>query len=293
MKKLLLLATVAVSTSLMAAPKSIDATQQLGNIEIREISADQFKAFNGAGIPAGLNNPGPIPGGFVGGGQGINGGFNGGFAGGDPNQQQGGAQGGGQGGYNGGGYTGGGYYNGSGDRIETAGRVIQTARDFVALGEAIYELVQKGKPKNQTEYAPISVVPRDPMTKEYVDVFDLEGFSMPVEKNYVANITNKAGGAAVTFTYKVMYSYGGSYNGAGKYLTNVIIIPGSVKTQYGWDFNATMKLSGMMNHGTRAEPVAGIMVTLKYQMNSWSAAYERNDTIHITGNGELKSFLGQ
>ena len=243
MKKLLLLATVAVSTSLMAAP-NIPASQQLGTIEIHEISSEQFKKFNGAGIPAGLNNPGPIPGGFVGGG------INGGFTGGDPNQPQNGGN--GQGGYNGGGYTGGGYYNGSGDRIETAGRVIQTARDFVALGEAIYELVQKGKPKNQTEYAPISVVPRDPMTKEYVDVFDLEGFSMPVEKNYVANIKNKAGGQAVTFTYKVMYSYGGSYNGAGKYLTNVIIIPGSVKTSYGWDFNATMKLSGMMNHGTRA-----------------------------------------
>ncbi|WP_408097648.1 hypothetical protein ACJVC5_01670 [Peredibacter sp. HCB2-198] len=285
MKKLLLLATVAVSTSLMAAP-NIPESQQLGSIEIHEISSEQFKKFNGAGIPAGLNNPGPIPGGFIGGG------INGGFTGGDPNQPQNGGNN-GQGGYNGGGYTGGGYYNGSGDRIETAGRVIQTARDFVALGEAIYELVQKGKPKNQTEYAPISVVPRDPMTKEYVDVFDLEGFSMPVEKNYVANIKNKAGAQAVTFTYKVMYSYGGSYNGAGKYLTNVIIIPGSVKTSYGWDFNATMKLSGMMNHGTRAEPVAGIMVTLKYQMNSWSAAYERNDTIHITGNGELKSFLGQ
>lgn len=180
-----------------------------------------------------------------------------------------------------------------GDRVEQTGRVIQTARDMVALGEAIYELVKKGRPSNVTEYAPISVVPRDPMTKEIADLFDLEGFSMPVEKNFVARVKSGTGKEVVTFAYKVIYSYGGSYNGAGKYLTNVLIVPGSVRTTYGWDFNATMKLSGMMNHGTKADPVAGVMVTVKYQMNSWSAANERNDTIHVTGRGEFKNHMVQ
>jgi hypothetical protein len=211
---------------------------------------------------------------------GYNGGYNGGsygMVGGIP-----GGIGGGQG------YVGG-YNQEPPGKLETAGKVIQTARDMVALGEAIYSLVQKGKPTNVTEYAPISVVPRDPMTKEYADPFDLEGFSMPVEKSFVAKVKNGSGKEVVNFNYKVIYSYGGSYNGAGKYLTNVIIVPGSIKTSFGWDFNATMKLSGIMNHGTKADPVAGVMVTVKYQMNSWSSAFERNDTIHITGNGELKT----
>lgn len=176
-----------------------------------------------------------------------------------------------------------------GDRVETAGKVIQVAKDMVALGEAIYELVKKGKPTNITEYAPMSVVPRDPISKEYVDPFDLEGFSMPVERNFIARVKNGMDKEVVNFSYKVIYSYGGSYNGTGKYLTNVIIVPGSIRTTFGWDFNATMKLSGVMNHGTKANPVAGIMVTVKYQMNSWSMAFERNDTIHLTGNGEIKN----
>jgi hypothetical protein len=179
-----------------------------------------------------------------------------------------------------------------GTKFETAGQVISVARDMVALGEAIYELVKKGKPTNITEYAPISVTPKDPMSKEIVDIFDLEGFSFPVEKAYVAKIKSN-GKEAVNFTYKVMYSYGGSYNGAGKYLTGVIIVPQSVKTTFGWDFNATMKLSGMMNHGTKADPIAGVMLTIKYQMNSWSTAYERNDTIHITGAGEMKNHMAE
>lgn len=176
-----------------------------------------------------------------------------------------------------------------GNRVDTAGRVITVARDMVALGEAIYELVRKGKPSNMTEYAPISVVPRDPMTKEYLDPFELEGFSMPVERNFISRVKNGTGKEVVKFAYKVIYSYGGSYNGAGRYLTNVLIVPSSVVTRFGWEFNASMRLSGIMNHGSRANPIAGVMVTIKYQMNSWSTAFERNDTIHITGNGQLKN----
>lgn len=179
-----------------------------------------------------------------------------------------------------------------GERIETTGKVISTAKDMVALGEAIYTLVTKGRPKNTTTYAPISVVPKDPTTKEHVDLFDLEGFSIPVEKTYVAKVYS-GGKVVVNFTYKVMYSYGGSYNGTGKYLSNVIIIPGSVKTSFGWEFNAKMQLSGMMNHGTKANPVAGIMVTINYKMDSWSSSFERNDTVHITGNGQIRSYMAK
>lgn len=176
------------------------------------------------------------------------------------------------------------------DRIERVGQVIATARDFVALGETIYTLVQKGKPSNTTEFAPISVVPKDPISKEIVEPFDLEGFSMPVQKKYTTIIKSGVS-EAIRFEYMVMYSYGGSYEGFGKWITGVQIIPVSVKTSYGWDFNATMKVSGIMNHGTKADPVAGVIVVVKYQMNSWRTAQERNDTFHITGRGELKTYI--
>jgi hypothetical protein len=176
------------------------------------------------------------------------------------------------------------------DRVERAGEIIAKARDFVALGESIYTLVQKGKPTTTTEYAPISVVPKDPISKEVVEPFDLEGFSMPVQKKFTTII--KSGlSEAIRFDYMVTYSYGGSYNGVGKWLTGVQIIPVSVKTSYGWDFNATMKVSGIMNHGTKADPIAGVIVIVKYQMNSWRTSQERNDTFHITGLGELKTFI--
>ena len=177
-----------------------------------------------------------------------------------------------------------------GERAEDAGKVITAARDIVALGEEIYKLVIKGKPTNTTEYAPVSVVPKIPGTADYVDPFDLENFSMPIEKKFSSVIKNSSGAQVVRFEYMVIFSYGGSYNGAGKYITGAEIVPIKVDTSYGWDFNATMKLGGIMNNGTRENPVAGLNLVIKYQMNSWSKSFERNDMIYINGNGDIKNY---
>lgn len=170
------------------------------------------------------------------------------------------------------------------------GQVISNAKDIVALGEAVYELVKKGKPRVQTDYAPINIVPKDPISKEYVDPMELEGASFPTERSFRARVKNGAGVEVVVFNYKVVYTYGASYNGTGKYLANLLIVPGSIKATHGWEFNSTAKLSGMMNHGTRADPVAGALITIKYNINSARYAFERNDTIHVTGRGEIRSF---
>lgn len=258
MKKLISLTALLVTTSVLAT-SHIPLEEQVGSITVTETTFQGLKARGNIVPPVDPMPPGA--GGFPPGG----GGFppaGGGFPG-TPGQP---------------------------DTLERTGRVISVAKDIVALGEAIYDLVRKGKPTNVTDYAPMSVVPKDPVTKEHVDPFELEGFSIPVQRDFTTRITNGLGKEVVRFDYTVIYSYGGSYNETGSYLMNVIIVPKFVKTTFGWDFNATMKLSGIMNHGSRANPVAGIMVTMKYQMNSWSAAFERNDTIHITGKGQLQSY---
>jgi hypothetical protein len=119
----------------------------------------------------------------------------------------------------------------------------------------------------------------------------MEGFSFPVEKMISAKIKSPTGGAAVEFNYKVIYSYGGSYNGVGKYLTGINIIPASVKVGHGWTLNSSMKLTGIMNHGTRANPIVGAMITVKYNMSSTTRAFERNDTIYISGDGSMKAMI--
>lgn len=172
------------------------------------------------------------------------------------------------------------------DPTEKVGKVISVARDLVALGEDIYRLVIKGKPTNQTSYAPISVIPR--VNGAPVDILDTETWRAPVKRTYQVVYENLYGIDVVTFRYSVIYSYGGSYNGSGAYLTAVQIIPESVRTLFGFDFTATMKLGGIQNQGTKANPNAGATLLMEYTVSSVMNAENVVDSFFVTGKGGFK-----
>lgn len=172
------------------------------------------------------------------------------------------------------------------DPTEKVGKVISVARDLVALGEDIYRLVIKGKPTNQTSYAPISVIPR--ANGAAVDILDTENWRAPVKRTYQVVYENLYGIDVVTFRYSVIYSYGGSYNGKGAYLTAVQIIPESVRTLFGFDFTATMKLGGIQNQGTKENPNAGATLLMEYTVSSVMNAQNVVDSFFVTGRGGFK-----
>jgi hypothetical protein len=174
------------------------------------------------------------------------------------------------------------------DPTEKVGKVISVARDLVALGEDIYKLVIKGKPTNTTSYAPISVIPR--IDGEAVDILDTEKWTAPNKRTYEIVYENTYGMDVVTFRYSVIYSYNGSYNGTGAYLTAVQIIPEHVRTLFGFDFTATMKLGGIQNQGTRANPVAGATLLMEYTVSSLVVADNKVDSFFVTGKGLFKKF---
>jgi hypothetical protein len=174
------------------------------------------------------------------------------------------------------------------DPVETAGKVIAVAKDMVALGESVYQLVIKGKPTTSTTYAPISVVPR--MGSAIVDVMELEGWSVPVTRSYEVKYYNYYNVAVVTFKYSVIYSYKGSYNGSGAYLTAVQVIPDHVRTLFGFDFTATMKLGGVQNQGNSANKVAGVTILMEHTVSSVLVNENTTDKFFITGIGQFKKY---
>lgn len=169
---------------------------------------------------------------------------------------------------------------------ENVGKVISLGRELVALGEDIYRLVQKGKPVNKTSYAPISVVPRT--SDGYVDILDTEGWKMPTKATYQVTYQNLYGMDVVKFRYSVIFSYGGSYMGKGAYITAAQVVPESVETLFGFTFTATMKLSGIQNHGTKENPVAGAILAMEHTVETVMKASLETSSFHITGRGGFK-----
>ncbi len=170
--------------------------------------------------------------------------------------------------------------------VESAGKIISVARDLVALGEDIYRLVSKGKPNVTTSYDPISVIPR--VNGAPVDILDTESWTMPSKRTYGIALKNTYGIEVVSFRYSIMFSYNGKYNGAGAYITAAQIQPDYVNVLWGFDFNATMKLGGIVNQGTKASPIAGATLIMQYTSSNILNSRTMTDTYFINGRGQFR-----
>ena len=170
--------------------------------------------------------------------------------------------------------------------VMAAGEVIQVARDLVALGEGVYVLVKKGQPHVTTAYSPVSVLPRDG-ARNYVDILDTENWRRPISRVTTVQFKNVYGFAIASLEYRVIFAYGGSYNGKGAYISAAQIVPSSAWAMFGVDLNAEMKVLGLTNHGTRENPVAGILLQISYKVQTILSSISRNDTFHITGKGQI------
>lgn len=174
------------------------------------------------------------------------------------------------------------------DPIEQTGRVITIARDLVALGEEVYNLVNKGKPTVATKYSPISIVPK--IAGQPVDILETEDWKMPKKKNFKISYYNKYKMEVVEFRYSVMWSYGGKYDGKGAYITGAQIIPDVVNVMWGFDFTATMKLGGIHNGGKRENPIAVASLLLEHTVGNMLSLKSRVDTFVIDGRGGIRKY---
>jgi hypothetical protein len=177
-------------------------------------------------------------------------------------------------------------FNNPVDPIDRAGKVIQVARDLVALGEDIYKLIDHGRPHITTKYAPISVVPK--VNGQPVDVMDTEKWApVPRVKKYSITYFNRFNVAVVTFKFKVMWAYGGSYDGKGAYISGAQIVP-EADVLWGFDFSATMKLGGIQNNGTRTNPLAAATLLIEHNVSNILRSTTKVTTILIDGKGRNK-----
>jgi len=69
-------------------------------------------------------------------------------------------------------------------------------------------------------------------------------------------------------TYKVVFTPGGKWQGAGSYLANVSIHPHDIYVGWGFDFDARVEVEQVINLGSVEEPVAGMQISLEWDVNT-------------------------
>jgi hypothetical protein len=172
------------------------------------------------------------------------------------------------------------------NREACTGREADLGLDFnslITIGEKIWQIVKAGEPVLNFAANSVSAIPNGAVCP-----FNMEGWSLPQSRTYRMTYTNLMGMNMIDFTYKVIFSYGGSYGGRGAYLTNVSIHPANVAVMWGQSFNANVNIANTLNIGTADNPVAGMQVILEWDVGNVVNKFKSQRIYFVEGRGSVQ-----
>lgn len=151
---------------------------------------------------------------------------------------------------------------------------------IVAIGEKLWKLVDAGRPV-VTFKAPLAHA----LPSSLPCWSDLETWSAPKSQVWQITYKNGFGTEVVKFKFRITYTSGGSFDGKGKYLANVTVQPADLQVKWGFDFDAQTVVGRAVNLGTKANPLAGLQLTVGWNVKSWAKENLMSETFFIQGDG--------
>ncbi len=160
---------------------------------------------------------------------------------------------------------------------------------IINIGQKIWKIIADNQPvvDVKTQYATA-------LPKGVTGWQDIAGWHPPVGTIYNLTAKNAYGMTMINVRYQVLRTYGGSYNGKGKFLTAVTVEP--LLVEVGWAYHFTMSASvpdtSIVNVGTSADPVAGMMATLNWQISTVIKNSSGQGEYFLQGDGAYKEVGG-
>ncbi len=155
-------------------------------------------------------------------------------------------------------------------------------QQLITLGKEIWQIVKDGAPVINFATQSASVIPQGAICPFY-----MSSWNIPQSKTFELNYKNNFGMEMIYFTYKVIYSYGGRFQGKGAYLANVSIHPKDIRLKWGQSFDANVKIAQGINLGTMEDPVAGLEISLDWEIKNPISELQSNRTYFVNGLGQL------
>lgn len=165
-------------------------------------------------------------------------------------------------------------------------KIIKTIDDAVILGKKVLKLIDAGKPVTRIDL--VQSVDALPIIEgKALSTDDLQGWSLPKSQSFRVSYKNGHGKEVIAFTYTVIMKFGGSYEGSGKYLSQVHVKTKDIKVSWGYKFDASSSFTKAVNHGTKEDPIMGLTFDITFKCNNVLRVLESTRTFHVTGRGEI------
>lgn len=160
---------------------------------------------------------------------------------------------------------------------------------IINIGQKIWTIIEKNKPVVDVKTSYATALPEGTRTWS-----QLSGWKPPKGTIYAFKAVNGFGQTVVNVRYQVLRTYGGSYQGKGKYLTAVTIEPLKVEVAWGYKFSLLAEIpeSGTFNAGTSDDPLAGMIATVRWQIDTTVKHSSGKSVYYLQGDGEFREVGG-
>jgi hypothetical protein len=120
------------------------------------------------------------------------------------------------------------------------------------------------------------------------DWTQLENWSDPISQCFQIDYTNGFGMTVVSYTYCVVYTPGGDYNGVGQYLNHIQIVPSEIQVSWGYTLNAITSVPSVFNKGTSSNPIAAAEVHMQFTVSTAIKKDIQEHVYYVKGDGSFE-----
>ncbi len=169
------------------------------------------------------------------------------------------------------------------------GDVIPILDSIVNLGEKIWKIINDNKPVVNVKVQYASALPEG--IKSWAQ---MGGWQRPKGTIYELTAKNAYGMQVIKLRYQVLRTTGGSYKGAGKYLTAVTVEPLLIEAAWGYHFSldANVPDSSIVNVGTTESPVAAMTPQLGWVISTAIKESQGKSIYYLQGDGAFQEIGG-
>ena len=136
--------------------------------------------------------------------------------------------------------------------------------EIINLGQAIWKVVEAGKPVLTSKNAYASALPANVKSAG-----ELENFSPLQFKSYTKRATSWYYGTAFEITYTLAHKYHGSFEGKGQYLDAVTVLPHKVDVSWAYNLNVGVEKISVSNLASKESPVGCLVMEFAMTVTSW------------------------
>jgi hypothetical protein len=165
----------------------------------------------------------------------------------------------------------------------SGGSTIGKIGQIINIAERIWKIIEKNKPVVEVGSHFATAVPAN------ITHWDqLQGWNMPETTVYRFHAKNAYGATMVDVTYAVLRTTGGNYNGKGKFLTGVTVMPISINVGWGYKLSMDVAVPSVSNAGSSEDPIAAMMANLNWSIETVVKTARGTGVYYVRGDGGFK-----